>query len=184
MANNNQQNGQVEKAFKKDDAYQTLEIINSWIGNMDTKVSFALAFVGVLIGSIFKEGLPNAFQKIGSIPNICKAEATDILAVILVILLYGASLLAIIYFILAITARVQTQAQSLFFFGSINKMQLNEYRNKTNSLTEQEFIEDLEEQIHTNSRICTLKATYYNKGIKSLIATIGFWFICMIFQLI
>jgi len=172
MANNNQQSG-TEKVFSKDDAYQTLEIINSWIGNMDTKVSFALAFVGVLIGSIFKEGLPNAFKKIESIPNICKAEATDILAVILVILLYGASLLAIIYFILAITARVQTQAQSLFFFGSINKMQLSEYRNKINSLTEQD-----------NSRICTLKATYYNKGIKSLIATIGFWFICMIFQLI
>ena len=118
MANNNQQSG-TEKVFSKDDAYQTLEIINSWIGNMDTKVSFALAFVGVLIGSIFKEGLPNAFKKIESIPNICKAEATDILAVILVILLYGASLLAIIYFILAITARVQTQAQSLFFFGSL-----------------------------------------------------------------
>ena len=100
MANNNQQNGQAEKSFSKDDAYQTLEIINSWIGNMDTKVSFALAFVGVLIGSIFKEGLPNAFQKIGSILNICKAEATDILAVMLVILLYGTSFLAIIYFIL------------------------------------------------------------------------------------
>lgn len=184
MANNNQQNEQAEKAFKKDDAYQTLEISNSWIGNMDTKVSFALAFVGVLIGSIFKEGLPNAFQKIGSVPDICKAEATDILAVILVIVLYGTSLFAIIYFILAITARVQTQAQSLFFFGSINKMKFNEYKNKVNNLTEQELIEDLEEQIHTNSRICSLKASYYNKGIKCLIATIGFWFVCMIFQLI
>lgn len=184
MSNNNQQQSGAEKVFKKDDAYQTLEIINAWIGNMDTKVSFALAFVGVLIGSIFKIGLPNAFRKIGGIPNICKAEATDILAVILVILLYVSSLLSIICFILAITARVQTQAQSLFFFGSINKMQLNEYRNKVNNLTEQELIEDLEEQIHTNSRICTLKASYYNKGIKSLIATIGFWFVCMIFQLI
>ena len=89
-----------------------------------------------------------------------------------------------ILFIFQTRSRVQTQAQSLFFFGSINKMQLNEYRNKINNLTEQEFIEDLEEQIHTNSRICTLKASYYNKGIKSLIATIGFWFVCMIFQLI
>lgn len=184
MVNNNQQNEQEKKAFKKDDAYQTLEIINSWIGNMDIKVSLALAFVGVLIGSIFKEGQPNAFQKIGCIFNICKTEMTSILAVILVILLYGASLLAIIYFILAITARVQTQAQSLFFFGSINKMQLNEYRNKVNNLTEQELIEDLEEQIHTNSRICSLKVSNYNKGLKSLIVTIVFWFVCMIFQLI
>ena len=184
MSNNNQQQSETEKAFKKDDAYQTLELTNSWIGNIDTKVSFALAFVGVLIGSIFKEGLPNAFQKIGNFPNIYKAGAMNILAVILVILLYGVSFLAIIYFVLAITAKAQTQAQSVFFFGSINKMPLNQYKGKVNNMTEQELMEDLEEQIHTNSQICTLKTVNYNRGIKCLIVTICLWFVCMIFQLI
>lgn len=46
--NDNQQ--QENRAFKKEDAYETLGIINTWIGNMDTKVSFALALAGVLIG--------------------------------------------------------------------------------------------------------------------------------------
>ena len=44
--NDNQQ--QENRAFKKEDAYETLGIINTWIGNMDTKVSFALALAGVL----------------------------------------------------------------------------------------------------------------------------------------
>lgn len=28
---------QVNEAYKKEDAYQTLSVINTWIGNMDTK---------------------------------------------------------------------------------------------------------------------------------------------------
>ena len=47
-----------------------------------------------------------------------------------------------------------------------------------------EMIDDLEEQIHTNSKICSLKAKCYNKGIKFLLATVILWFVCMIFQLI
>ena len=39
--------------YTKEDAYKTLEIINSWICNIDTKVSFSLALIGVLITLIF-----------------------------------------------------------------------------------------------------------------------------------
>ena len=52
MENNNNLT-QENRAFKKGDAYETLGIINTWIGNMDTKVSFALALAGVLIGVVF-----------------------------------------------------------------------------------------------------------------------------------
>ena len=54
MENDNNQT-QENRAFKKEDAYETLGIINTWIGNMDTKVSFALALAGVLIGVIFEK---------------------------------------------------------------------------------------------------------------------------------
>ena len=47
-----------------------------------------------------------------------------------------------------------------------------------------EMIDDLEEQIHTNSKICSLKAKWYNMGIKFLLLTVILWFVCMIFQLI
>ena len=63
MENNNNLT-QENRAFKKGDAYETLGIINTWIGNMDTKVSFALALAGVLIGVIFEKGMPSAFERI------------------------------------------------------------------------------------------------------------------------
>ena len=47
MENNNNLT-QENRAFKKEDAYETLGIINTWIGNMDTKVSFALALAGAI----------------------------------------------------------------------------------------------------------------------------------------
>lgn len=50
MAQNDNQQHEY-KAYKKEDAYETLGIINTWIGNMDTKVSFALTLAGVLIGA-------------------------------------------------------------------------------------------------------------------------------------
>lgn len=65
--NDNQQ--QENRAFKKEDAYETLGIINTWIGNMDTKVSFALALAGVLIGVIFEKGMPSAFERITEVSN-------------------------------------------------------------------------------------------------------------------
>ena len=45
MGQNNNQNS-TGQGFKKDDAYQTLSMINTWIGNIDTKISFALALAG------------------------------------------------------------------------------------------------------------------------------------------
>ena len=48
--NSNQQQENI--VFKKEDAFQTLSMINTWIGNIDTKISFALALAGVLIGMI------------------------------------------------------------------------------------------------------------------------------------
>ena len=87
---------------------------------------------------------------------------------------------------LSIIARVKNlnSAPSIFFFGSIGNMTLENYKSAVKDMDEKEMIDDLEEQIHTNSKICSLKAKWYNKGIKFLLATVILWFVCMIFQLI
>jgi len=43
---------------------KTLEITNSWTNNADTKISFALAYIAVLIGFVFynAETVPKAIQ--------------------------------------------------------------------------------------------------------------------------
>ena len=172
--------------YTKDDAYQTLTMVNTWISNMDTKVSFALALAGILIGIIFSEGLPNAFQRITEVSKLAELNGGEIIASVLVGLLYLISFLSIICFMLAIIARVKNSnnAPSIYFFGSVSTMDLQDYKDKLNQMNEKEIVEDLEEQIHTNSRICSQKAKWYNKGIKLLVATVVLWFICMTFRLI
>ena len=174
--NDNQQ--QENRAFKKGDAYETLGIINTWIGNMDTKVSFALALAGVLIGVIF--------ERITEVSKLEELSGGEIIAAILVALLYLSSFISILCFMLSIIARVKNlnNAPSIFFFGSIGNMTLENYKSAVKDMDEKEMIDDLEEQIHTNSKICSLKAKWYNKGIRFLLVTVVLWFVCMIFQLL
>ncbi len=185
MAQNNQQSS-IDQAYKKEDAYQSLGMINTWINNIDAKISFALALAGVLIGIIFSAGLPNAWQKVSKVSKLPELNGGEIIAAILVFLLYIVSFLTILCFMLAIIARVKNldNAPSVFFFGSIGKMKLQDYEDKVSKITDQQIIEDLVEQIHMNSKICSKKAQWYNLGVKFLVATILLWFICMTFRLI
>ena len=185
MAQNNNQE-QANVAFAKEDAYQSLEMINTWISNIDTKISFALALAGVLIGIIFGKGFPKALQRICEVSKLAELSGGEIIASILVCLLYIVSFLSIVSFILAIIAHMKNlnNASSIFFFGSVGKMSLQDYMEKVCQMSEEQIIRDLEEQIHTNSRICSQKAKWYNIGIKFLGVTIVLWFICMVFRLI
>ena len=177
---------QENRTFKKEDAYETLSIINTWIGNMDTKVSFALALAGVLTGAIFEKGMPGAFERITEVSKLAELSGGEIIAAILVVLLYLSSFISILCFMLSIIARVKNlnNAPSIFFFGSIGNMTLENYKNAIKDMEEKEMIDDLEEQIHTNSKICALKAKWYNKGIRFLLVAVVLWFVCTIFQLI
>lgn len=181
-------NGQMQgnRAFKKEDAYETLGIINAWIGNMDTKVSFALALVGVLIGVIFEKGTPCAFERILEISKLGELSGGDIIAVILVVLLYLSSFISLLCLMLSIIARANNlnNAPSIYFFGSIGNMTLENYKCAVKDMDEKDMMNDLEEQIHTNSKICSLKAKWYNTGVRFLLATVVLWFVCMIFQLL
>ena len=173
-------------AYTKEDAYQNLEMTNTWISNIDTKVSFAMAFVGVLIGVIFEMGFPRALQRVCEVSHVKELKCEEILGVILVCLLYVVGFASIVSFMFAIIARTKNlnNVSSIFFFGSIGKMDLQSYKEKINKMTEQQIIEDLAEQIHTNASICSQKIRWYNQGTKFLMATIILWFICVLFRLI
>lgn len=174
------------QAYTKEDAYHGLEMINTWISNLDTKVSFALALVGVLIGAVFGAGFPKALQRVGEASKLAELNGGEIIAVVLVCLLYAASFCSIVSFVITLIARVKNlnNTASIFFFGSIGKMSLQSYIEKTEQITERQLIEDLLEQIHTNSRICGQKIKWYNIGTRFLVATIVLWFVCMVFRLI
>lgn len=94
-----------------------------------------------LIGMIFSGGLPNAFQRITEISKLSELNGGEIFAALLVGLLYCANFLSIVSFMWAIIARVKNMnnVPSLFFFGSIGAIELQNYRDKANYITEQEI---------------------------------------------
>lgn len=155
--------------YTKDDAYHTLDLINSWINNVDTKTSFALAFVAVLIGFVFVEGSPTMFSEIKAVEQI---TAVMVLNATIVIALYLSSAASIIFMFLAIKARTKnkTDKESVMFFGTIANRELNDYKAKVMNMNEKDIIKDLLEQVHTNSGICKTKMKWYNWGIRCLFA--------------
>ena len=173
-------------SFSKDDAYQLLTIINTWIGNFDSKSSFGLALVGILVGFTFTDSIPSAFIRIAEASKLADLNACEVVGAVMVVLLYLSSLSSLIYLMLVITARTKNPntSQSKFFFGSISNFDLQEYKEKVSVMTEKDMLSDLEEQIHTNSKICTLKAKYYKKGTQALFATVLLWSACKIFRLL
>lgn len=181
---NNQQ--QEEKAYSKEDAFRSLEMINMWISNIDTKVSFALALVGVIVGMILGDGLPNSLQRVGEVSRLAELNGGEILAAVLVCLLYTVSFSTVMCFMFSIVPRVKNlnNSSSVFFFGSIGKMSLQNYKDRVRQMTEKQIIDDLKEQIHTNSKICSQKTKWYNIGTKFLFVTIILWFVSMVFRLI
>nr|WP_302597134.1 Pycsar system effector family protein [uncultured Cellulosilyticum sp.] len=187
----------ANEKYTKDDAYHTLDLINSWINNVDAKTSFALAFVTVLIGFVFANDLPATFIEIVQMDKI---TVCTILKIIIILGLYVASFLSILFMFLAIKARIsktpwwekiftrnsikETNSKSIMFFGTIAAMELNAFKAKAMNIDDREIIKDLLEQVHTNSEICMKKMKFYNIGILWLITATILCFIGMVFRII
>ena len=73
-----------DNKYSREDAYQSLEMVNSWINNVDSKISYILAFIGVIIGFVFIQGTPKAFANISQADEItCRMLLESILVVLL-----------------------------------------------------------------------------------------------------
>lgn len=167
----------------RESAQFTLEQVNAWINNVDGKVSNALAFSGVLIGFILIQGTPKAFTRLTTLESV---GFSSFLNAALVVSLYVVSLVSICFFLSAVLCRVTipSDIKSHLFFGSIQTMAYQEYCKEFKDLTEDAYIAELLEQIHTNSTICSKKVAYYNQGVWALFAAVILCFVCFVFQLI
>ncbi len=165
--------------YTKEDAYQTLTMINSWISNIDTKISFALAFVGILIGTIFSSGIPKSLQPIFNTKKLSDIKFGQYFAAAVIIILLLMCLAVIINLLLGMKARVKEKAEndSIIYFGAISKKSLGEYQSIIGKINETEMLDDLTEQIYINSKICTKKANFYNNALIYLIISVLVWFI-------
>lgn len=172
--------------YTKEDAFRSLEMINSWINTMDTKISFVMAFISVLIGFIFSNGLPEMFDEIKKFEKLQQMTLEQVVSVLLVLVLCGASLACIGFLVAGLTARTKntTPVTSIFFFGDIAMRELENVQDDMNKITEKKLLADLQNQIFINSQICTKKANYFNKGLYCFVASIVMYILCTFLQIL
>ena len=163
-------------SFEKEDAYKTLELVNGWINNLDTKASFLLAYIAVIMG--FASGCPKIF--FAEVPD--PITTGFVAKMILTIGLFLILVLSVVFLLMTLTARIKNKSgkHSMMFFGEIAKLSLNDYKAKVLNRSEDELIKDVLEQIHTNSIICTKKSGNYNKGVWCALTGTFLYVICMI----
>lgn len=176
----------AEPCYTKDDAFQTLQSIQSWISSMDAKASYAITLVGVLIG--FMLSSDDRTLDVKSFFLKASQHLHDGIfdwSIFILAALYAISFCTIICFLLVLFARtkIKLQNKSNFFFGTIAARELSSFISSVRGQGESKMLDDLLEQIHVNSQICIRKSKWYNRGNGFLIATVVLWFLVAIFKM-
>lgn len=187
-----------EPIFSKDDCYKNLERVNFWIANVDTKTSFILALIGVVLGVFLTSSMTaDALSKL--IGYILKFHYKDPKAILI-----GLTLVLIVAFIWflgkcvyylleALTATINTDdfmgqnfvSNSNLFFASISNKNFQEFNSGLRDITKEALLEDITCQTYINAKICTRKFQKYNMGIKKLkCALIIFLILTSVFSII
>lgn len=174
----------------KEEAVQTLERINFWISNCDTKISFSLAFAGILLGGFFSSGiitgslnkLMNGLKEIDKDTPYLKIQYLEITTVVLVVFII-LMIVSLTYFFRGKKGSIDTgvyneadlSKDSTLFFGTIQNKSFIAFKNSMIGIKKDELVNNYLSQVYINSKICNKKFALYNKGVNWLIAsTIAF----------
>jgi hypothetical protein len=145
---------QIERAEK------TLQRMLDWIARHDTRSAAVLGISLAMLGAL-SSSIPSPSHWTG---------------------LYGAALAAAAFgfgFVLAELMRGQfprfRSTPSLFFFGTVAGLTLQDYQRQFDELDENGYLEDLLTQCHTNSRILRSKFRSLKRSIIGLMFTALPW---------
>lgn len=180
----------LSKSEIKEEAVQTLERINFWISNCDTKISFSLAFAGILLGGFFSSGiitgslikLMKGLKEIDKDTPYLRIQYLEITTVVLVVYIILV-IVSLTYLFRgkkgSIDPSVYNESDllkdSTLFFGTIQNKSFIAFKNSMIGIKKDELVNDYLSQVYINSKICNRKFTLYNKGVNWLIAsTIAF----------
>ncbi|PGK52567.1 hypothetical protein CN918_29850 [Priestia megaterium] len=162
----------------------TLDRINFWISNCDTKISFSLAFAGILLGGFFSSSiitgsLNKVIKKIIHIDSIHEYWQTRLIELTTLVLLAFIVLMAISITYLfrglkgSINSDVYQQAglttDSNVFFGSIANQSYQSFKQKVTIASNEDNLNDYLSQVYINSKVCQKKFQLYNSGVQFLI---------------
>ena len=150
--------------------YKNLERASSWVVSADTKASLILAFNGGLFAHLM--------TKAPEIKILLIKQGLGISSYIL----FAISGLFILFFILSITNCFRTirpslnaKTPSMFYFGTIQNLSLDIFKQKMKSLDEESIEDELINQTHIVSTVAYKKFTSVRKALNNLIASLVFW---------
>lgn len=183
MSNSNNNGG-----FEIEEASKTLERVNFWINNCDTKISFSLAFAGLLLGGFFSSSiitgsLSRLIEKITNIDALKEYWEIKLLeGSILVLIAFVLCLICAVTFLFrakkgSIDPSIYKQSglttKSILFFGTIANEQYQDFKQQYTTITPADLQNDYLSQVYINSKICQRKFHLYNKGVNYLMFSTG-----------
>lgn len=152
------------------DKQKTLDTINEWTQNCDTKASIILAELGVFFSIIFSSEIGKITFKLIKVSLDLKTVCSVIYLCILVIASILISL-GIYEFIRVLIPRI-VKNQSIMFFGNVASYEnFEKYCDAVNACCDDAIEKDLLMQIYTASTICNRKFTNHKLGI--ILSSIG-----------
>lgn len=160
-------------------AEKTLQMINQWIANCDTKSSFILTFYGVMLTIIFTSKIGEGILDVFSFECATewnKESVKNFFRLLFVFLFIGFVVKVFYEIFNTLIGRIDPKkskekgldTQSKIFFGTISKRSFEDFETSSNKEIEEEYLKDLHSQIFINAHIVSKKFKHYNKSIKWL----------------
>lgn len=180
-----------EKNHEIRDLELRLERIVEWVKVCDTKTSFLLALVGVMLplvlqSKLLQNDMMAAFKQIGN-SRICSPEVFLPFFFVCVVMVLGALLLISCWKFLNVLFAKRTESlnerivgskcdsvdsnvckASLLHFHHISTLTYEQFKAGIDAETSNSLREDLLSQIYINSCRCNEKYSYYNDGVRYL----------------
>lgn len=182
MSEENKQIDSME--FSKDDAYKTLDTVNMWINNCDTKVSIILGIYGVLISiflsSDYVSKILELLHKAIDNPSFCDISYLVVLSFSVALFLIGlCNLIRVIVPRIILGTNKKTgndKFDSIMFYGSIAQIEsFDKYCEKVNTVDDSKILKDLLFQIYSASDICNKKFRRQKSGVLFSLVGIAFF---------
>ncbi|MBU3188778.1 hypothetical protein K9O30_06335 [Clostridium bowmanii] len=167
-------------AYEKDDLYQTLDRINLWIENSDTKTSIAIGAIGVVFAILLSKDYAVKFKNIIismiNSKNFFSFLYLAVLGISIYVICKGCH-----YLFKVLVPRTDMNLykesgikvdSSIFFSTIANTRSYKDFKKIIGKSTKAVQRNDLISQIYICSKICDLKFKNYKRGIT--LVSVGF----------
>lgn len=154
------------------DKITTLNNINEWIRNCDTKVSIVLGIYGVVLSLLFTSDFKNYVYKI-VYSSLSVITIFNITFFIVFVLLCSVFICGLYRLISVLIPKIDlTYSSTMFFAGVSTYDSCEDYKNAVNQLLDEDIENDYLQQIYAAARICSTKFRNQKKGLEFTLLSI------------